>query len=70
MIDDCEQEILLGREEVVEASAGRVRLLNDLIDPGLSVALAPKELGGGRDQAGAGCGFARYQDISRGKYSK
>ena len=67
VIDNGQQKILLGRKEMVEAATGGFRFLDDLIDPGLGVALAPKELGGGGDQACAGCGFARYQGISRRK---
>ena len=70
VVQDREQKILLGRKEVVEAAAGGIRLLDDLVDTGLRVALAPKELGGGGDQACAGCGFARYQGVSRRKFVK
>jgi hypothetical protein len=67
VIDDCEQEILFCGKEVVEAAAGRVRLLDDLVDTGLGVALAPKELGGSGNQALAGCGFSRPKGVSRRK---
>ena len=65
MVDNGQQEILLGRKEVVEAPTCRIRFLNDLVDSGLGVALAPKKLRGGGDQAFAGCSFARPQGISR-----
>ncbi len=44
MIDNRQQEVVLGREEVVETPTGGVRLLHDLVDTGLGVTLPPEEL--------------------------
>ena len=59
-----QQQILLGREEVVEGAAGRLCLLNDLVNSGLRIALSPKELGGSVDEPFAGSGFPWSQTIS------
>jgi hypothetical protein len=59
--EHCRGEVLLGREEVVEAAAGGPGTLHNLVNPGLPVTLARKEIGGGADQSVPGCGSASHQ---------
>ena len=65
VVDDCQQEVVLGGKEVIEAAAGCGCPLHDLVDTRLGITLPPEELGCGGNEPFSSVRSTWQQTFSR-----